>query len=107
MFRRLPRVLARIRRLARERRVRFTHKALRELAELRMGLDPDDACDVLANLTSKDAVGRLVSERTGERVYAFRPQGGGARVYVKPVLRRECVLISFHEEEDHEQEEDP
>jgi hypothetical protein len=59
-------VLRRARRLAAERKVRFTLKAFQELARLGIGLDEEDACDVLANLTPNDVVGRLVSDKTGE-----------------------------------------
>ena len=50
----LPVVLARIHELAVARKVRFTIKALEELAALDLGLDEDDACHVrpLARLLS-------------------------------------------------------
>jgi hypothetical protein len=91
--------------LAAERKVRFTLKAFQELARLGMGLDEDDACEVLARLTPSDLVGRLVSERTGEWMYVFRPSVGGTVVYAKVVLRADCVVISFHEEEDPDENE--
>ena len=47
--------------LAIARKVAFTLKALRELAEL--GLDEEDACDVLASLTIEDCAGR---KRSGD-----------------------------------------
>jgi hypothetical protein len=86
--------------LAGERKVRFTLKAFQELTRLDMGLDEEDACDILARLTRGDLVGRLVSERTGEWMYVFRPSVVETVVYVKVVLRADCVVISFHEEED-------
>ena len=46
--------LKQIRRLAAQRRVRFTLKALRELANLEIALDSEDACDVLASLRLAD-----------------------------------------------------
>ena len=98
-------VLRRVRRLATERKVRFTLKAFQELARLGMGLDEEDACDVLAKLNPSDLVGRLVSERTGEWMYVFRPVVGGIVVYVKIVLRADCVVISFHEEEETDEDE--
>ena len=55
----LPRLLRRIHDLADLGRVRFTLKALRELAALGAGLDVQDACDVLAALTGDDFVDRL------------------------------------------------
>jgi hypothetical protein len=69
-----------------------------------MGLDEEDACDVLARLTPSDLVRRLVSERTGERMYVFRSSVGGT-VVVKVVLRADCVVISFHEEEGPDEDE--
>src|SRR5258708_1156495 len=60
----LPRQLGRIRELATERRVSFTLKARRELAGLGSGLDPEDACDVLARLEETEFHARLKSEGT-------------------------------------------
>ena len=74
-------MLARIRELAAQRKVRFTLKALRELAALDVGLDQEDACGVLMDL-------------------AFKPTAAGTVVYVKVVLRHDCVVISFHDEGD-------
>lgn len=53
--------LRRIKDLAIARQVAFTLKALRELAEL--GLDEEDACDVLAGLTAEDCTG---AEKIGD-----------------------------------------
>jgi len=64
MARALANVLKRVRTLAAERRVRFTLKALRELAVL--GLDAADACETLEGLRATDFVRRPASERTGE-----------------------------------------
>ena len=102
----LQAVLARVHKLATERRVRFTLKALRELAALDIGLDEEDACHVLANLAAGDFVERRVSKRTGEWMYIFKPSVGELIVYLKLVLRGECVVISFHEEEDRSDEDD-
>ena len=102
----LPAVLARIRELAAQRKVRFTIKALRELAALDLGLDEVDACHVLANLATRDFVERFVSRRTGEWMYVFKPAVGEAVAYVKVILRDDCVVISFHEEEDQSDEDE-
>ena len=101
----LSKVLTRIRDLAAARRVRFTLKARRELASLGMGMDQEDACDVLANLAAEDSAGRLGSEATGEWMYVFKPLVGGVPLYVKLILRDDCVVASFHEDEggDHEE----
>ena len=104
--RRQTAALARIRQLAAGRKVRFTMKALRELAALAMGLDEEDACDVLSRLAPSDLVEHLVSKRTGEWMYVFKPSIGEVVVYVKVVLRSDCVVISFHEEEDYGDEDD-
>jgi hypothetical protein len=102
----LPGVLARIRALAASRDVRLTLKARRELAALDVGLDEEDACDVLANLAPEDSIGRLVSAATGEWMYLFRPSLAGTVLYVKVILRNNCIVVSFHEDEDGH-EEDP
>ena len=94
-----PEVLERVHELASEGRVRFTMKAVRELAALEIGLDEEDACHVLVSLASSDFVERLVSKKTGEWMYVFTTPVGGVVVYVKLILRSDCVVISFHEEE--------
>ncbi len=76
------------------------------LAALGMGLDEEDACDVLASLVPSDLIERLVSKKTGEWMYVFTPSVGGVVVDVKVVLRADCVVISFHEEKDHSHEDD-
>ena len=96
----LSAVLERIHELASQGRVHFTLKALRELAALDIGLDEEDACHVLANLAVGDFVEREVSNKTGEWMYVFKPRVAGVVVYVKVIVRSNCVVISFHEEED-------
>jgi Motility quorum-sensing regulator, toxin of MqsA len=98
-------VLRQIRGLAAQRKARFTLKALQELGRLGIGLDEEDACAVLANLTRSDLVGRLVSDRTGEWMYVFKPSVAGVVIYVKVVVRTNCVVISFHEEEENDEDE--
>lgn len=100
MARWLSRVLTRIRALATAHNVLFTLKALRELAGSELGLDEEDACDVLARLTVEDSAGRMVSAATGERMYLFKPQVSETILYVKLILRNNCVVVSFHEDED-------
>jgi hypothetical protein len=97
MARALANVLRRVRALAVERRVRFTLKALRELASL--GLDAEDACETLEGLRASDFVRRLVAERTGEWRYVFKPRVGEVSIYLKFVLREGCLIVSFHEDE--------
>ncbi len=94
----LPKVLTRIRELAAARRVLFTLKARRELASLELGLDEEDACDILASLSAKESAGRLESAATGEWMYLFKPQLANTVCYVKVILRSDCMVISFHED---------
>jgi hypothetical protein len=93
----LPRILRRIRELATARRVRFTFKALHELAAL--GLDADDAVEILLVLSTRDACRRLRSESTREWMYVFKLTVGDDDVYVKVAVRDDCIVISFHEDE--------
>jgi hypothetical protein len=97
-------VLRRVRALAAEQKLRFTLKAVRELAAI--GLDATDASESLEGLKAADFVKSLVSEVTGEWMYVFKPKVGGIVVYVKLILRRGCVVVSFHEDEVADDEED-
>lgn len=92
-------VLKRIRARGATRRVVFTLKARRELASLGLGLDPTDACDVLARLTADDSAGRVASATTAEWLYLFKPTLHATTLYVKVILRNDCVVVSFHENE--------
>ena len=98
----LPRVLLRIHELVAQGHVRFTHKANEELKAL--GLNQEDGLEIIAGLTAKDFAARLASEATGEWMYVFNPPFGFDFVYVKLVLRGSCVVVSFHEEQTHEDE---
>ena len=102
----LAKALARIHRLASQGKVRFTLKALRELAALDMGLDEEDACHVLAHMKVGDFAERALSRKTDEWMCVFKPRVAGVMVYVKLVIRGECVVISFHEEEGESNEDD-
>lgn len=94
----LPRVLQRSQELVAERKVVFTLKARRELAALEFGLDQEDACDLLLSLTAEDSAGRLASEATGEWLYVFKPELAGTVLYVKLIVRSDCIVVSFHED---------
>ncbi len=100
----LSAVLARIHEFASQERVSFTLKALQELGELDMGLDEEDARDVLVRLDASEFAERTRSKITGEWMYVFKPDLGDLRIYVKVILRAECVVISFHEDKDESNE---
>jgi len=102
----VPAILRRIRALANAGKVRFTAKALQEIAALGIGLDSDDVCDVLANLSAADSGGRLLSRVTGEWMYVFVPEVAGEDVYLKVILRNDCVVVSFHAQEGVRDEEE-
>jgi hypothetical protein len=102
----LSRALTRIRDRAAAKKVRFTLKARREAAALAFGLDETDACDLLAGLTVEDSAGRLESTSTGEWMYLFKPSVAGTVLYLKVVIRTDCIVISLHEEQGGPHEED-
>ena len=60
----------------------------------------EDACKMLAELTAEDSAGRVASAATGEWMYLFKPQVSETILYVKVILRNDCVVVSFHEDED-------
>jgi hypothetical protein len=94
----------RIHELAASGSVRFTLEALRELASLEVGLDEADACELLQRLRATDSAGRLRSSRTRDWLYVFLPRVGRETLYIKVLLRSDCVIISFHEQADDEEE---
>ena len=96
MPRGLTKIVARVRALAAQRAVRFTLKALRELSSL--GLDELDAFEALADLKTADFDDKITSVVTGEWMYVFKPLLGDTRLYVKPILRNHCVVVSFHDD---------
>ena len=100
----LPHLIARIRALAVERRVRFTAKALRELSNLGLGLDQDDGCDILSRLSPADFRERLLSDRSGEFMYVFKPVVAATTLYLKVVIRGDCIVVSLHEDEVRDEE---
>jgi hypothetical protein len=92
-------VLAEIHRLAALRRIRFTLKATEEFATLDMGFDESDALQILSELRLADLVSRVESERAPEWLYVFKPEVGDTVLYLKLIVRTDCVVISFHEDE--------
>jgi hypothetical protein len=62
---------------------------------------------VLGALAADDFWQRFESEHTGEWMYVFKPTVAGVVVYLKVILRAECLVVSFHEDTDEgEGEED-
>ena len=101
----LSTVLLRIAELATQRKVHFTLKALRELDSLGLELDVDDVIQLLENLTSSDSEGRIMSKQTGEWMYVFKPCIIETVVYLKLIVRNNCIVISCHKDEEGENEE--
>ena len=98
----LTKALQRIHQLAKERRVLFTLKALEELEALELGLDEEDVCSVLEDLSEEDFEERISCEQTEEWLFVFKPIVAVLEIYLKVVLRNSCIVISFHEDEPDE-----
>lgn len=96
----LPRVLTQVHGLAAAGRLRFTEKALAEMAAL--GLSRDDVAQILTGLRSADAPTRVRSSLGPEWMYEFRPRAVGLSLYLKVVLRHHVVVVSCHENEARE-----
>jgi hypothetical protein len=94
-------VLHRIHKLARADNVRLTVKALAEVRGL--GLGVADVIDVLIALTPNDSRGRVRSSVSSEWLYVFKPTVAETVLYVKVVLRNDCVVVSFHRDESDEE----
>lgn len=93
----LRRTLARIHALSASGAFRLTHKA--ESEALRLGCSAADVRDIVGSLTASDFHERLTSKLSGEWMYIFAPQVADTTMYVKIVLRAQCVVVSFHEDE--------
>ena len=98
-------LLRRIHQLCAAGQVSFTLKALRELALLDLGLDEGDVLEVLGALRAGDFRRRVASENTDEWLYVFKPRVFGQVVYVKVIVRADCVVVSFHEEANDDDDE--
>jgi hypothetical protein len=59
---------------------------------------------VLAALEVQDFARRLVSARTREWLYVFKPRVSGRLLYVKVVVREDCIVVSFHDEVEDDEE---
>lgn len=84
--------------LAERRAVRITGKAQDEMASLIPPADVDDVLEVLSCLSPAEWVSRLLSHRTGEPMYVFKPATRFGLLYLKVVIRSDCIVVSFHEE---------
>lgn len=100
----LTTTLIRIHQHAAQGSVRFTLKALQELDELGLGLDEDDGLDIVANLSARDFSERVLSSLTNEWMYVFKPMVAETVIYIKLIVRVDCVIISFHEDRDQTDE---
>jgi Motility quorum-sensing regulator, toxin of MqsA len=107
MSRWLAAVLTRVHELAHAGELRLTAKAFDELSSLDLALDADDVRDVLLALTADDSVGRLRSAITDEWMYIWKPEVFETVLYVKLIVRDNCVILSFHEDEGGRHEEAP
>lgn len=92
-------VLDRIHKLAEAGKVRLTVKALAEVRGLGLGLGVADVIDILIGLTPSDSAGRV----RFEWLYVFKPTVAATVLYVKVVLRSDCVVVSFHRDESDEE----
>jgi hypothetical protein len=104
---RTPReVVGEIRALVAQGRVFFTYKALTELALLGLALDQEDAIAVLAALEPSELIETLRSRANGDWLHVFKPEVSAVVLYVKVIVRSDCVVVSFHEDEHAEEEDD-
>lgn len=90
--------LERIKEQAARRAVRITQKAMWEMAALDPPAHIDDGVETLERLDQGDWAGRLTSQITGEAMHVFKPMTLIGLLYVKVVLRNDCVVVSFREE---------
>ena len=49
-------------------------------------------------------MGRGESEHTPEWLYVFKPRVASVVLYVKLIVRTDCVVISFHEDEEDDED---
>ena len=57
------------------------------------------ALQILSELVVGDLVGRIESERAPEWLYVFKPEVACTVLYLKLIVRADCVVISFHDDE--------
>ena len=93
----LAKALARIHVLTSGGAFRLTKKAEEEATAL--DLRREDVERLLLSLAPSDFAERITSVVTGEWMYVFVPSLEGLPLYVKLVLRAQCIVVSFHEDE--------
>src|SRR3989344_7133407 len=98
MHRLIQRVIQNIKTLASEEKVRFTNKAYRELYNLELELDENDVYALLQDLRPHEFKHRERSKITEEWLYVFKIEIFGVIIYLKLILRKKCIIISFHED---------
>lgn len=54
---------------------------------------------MLASLNAEDSAGRMRSTSTDEWLYVWKPRVFEATLYVKLLVRSDCVVVSFHEDD--------
>jgi hypothetical protein len=69
-------------------------------------LDESDAGEVLASLSPTESAGRARSTHSGEWMYVFKPQVSAVPLYLKVILRDQCGVISFHAQDESDEEDD-
>ena len=67
-----------------------------------MGCDAEDVIVVLCDLEAEDSAGRVQSSVTREWLYIWKPELSGVVVYLKVALRDDCIVVSFHEDEERD-----
>jgi putative zinc finger/helix-turn-helix YgiT family protein len=94
----LTKVLKRIRARAFAREVMFTLKALRGACRPGSRLGRRRRMRHPRQNDAADSARRLKSTTTGEWMYVFKPRASQIVLYIKLIIRSNCVVISFHED---------
>lgn len=68
---------------------------------------PGRALDRIVEPDREQLGGGLASNATGEWMYIFKPRVEMTIIYVKVILRSNCVVVSFHIDEGFGHDEDP
>ena len=95
-------ILLLIQSLAKEGKVSFTYKAVREIAMLEIGLDETDVCEILKEIKATDSFEKIKSKISDEWMYVFKVSVATTLVYLKLILRDNCIVISCHEDSPYE-----